>query len=218
MVHFKKQTISKPNRIVIIPADHTKWELLNELLHEPRQTLTAVEETKWRSSLEVSDPEAEVVWVFPEGRGPWSWNGHLDEKEILHWKRSYLLCGWSLEARQIAGLLRSLELLKEQFPNTAMEMEADSDSSMIALHAALLSPVSLSRLHLGKLPASYRDGFVLTGILRKCDLPAIVAATATRHPTSLASQSELDLTYVRNIETILLKKLVALRSESHPSE
>jgi hypothetical protein len=142
----------------------------------------------------------------------------LDKKEILHWKRSYLLCGWSLEGRQIAGLLRSLEIVKEQFPNTAIEMVADSDSSMIALHAALLSPVSLSGLHLGELPASYRDGFVLTGILRKCDLPAIVAATATRHPTSLASQRELDLTYVRSIETILLKKLVTLRSESHPSE
>jgi dienelactone hydrolase len=218
MVHFKMKTNSEPKRIIIIPADETKWELLNSLLHEPRQTLTADEETKWRSSLEVADEETEVVWVFPEGLGPWSWNGRLDKKEILHWKRSYLLCGWSLEGRQIAGLLRSLEIVKEQFPNTAIEMVADSDSSMIALHAALLSPVSLSGLHLGELPASYRDGFVLTGILRKCDLPAIVAATATRHPTSLASQRELDLTYVRSIETILLKKLVTLRSESHPSE
>lgn len=218
MVHFKKQTNSQPKRIVIIPADDTKWELLAGLRRQPKQALTEEDLAKWRSSLEVADAEAELVWVFPEGRGPWSWNGHLDEKAILHWKRSYLLCGWSLEGRQIAGLLRSLEIVKEQFPNTAIEMVADSDSSMIALHAALLSPVSLSGLHLGELPASYRDGFVLTGILRKCDLPAIVAATATRHPTTLASQRELDLTYVRSIETILLKKLVTLRSESHPSE
>jgi hypothetical protein len=124
-----------------------------------------------------------------------------------------LLCGWSLEGRQIAGLLRSLEIVKEQFPNTAIEMVADSDSSLLALHAALLSPDPLSRLRLGELPATYRDGFVLTGILRKCDLPAIVAATATRSPTSLPPEIKMDLDYIRRIERVLGRELIAIRSE-----
>jgi hypothetical protein len=213
MVHFKKQTNGQPKRIVIIPADDTKWELLAGLRRQPKQALTEEDLAKWRSSLEVADAEAELVWVFPEGRGPWSWNGHLDEKAILHWKRSYLLCGWSLEGRQIAGLLRSLEIVKEQFPNTAIEMVADSDSSLLALHAALLSPDPLSRLRLGELPATYRDGFVLTGILRKCDLPAIVAATATRSPTSLPPEIKMDLDYIRRIERVLGRELIAIRSE-----
>ncbi len=214
VVHFREKKDVAPKRIVIIPADEAKWELLSRLPSQPGLEWNEEDLSAWRSNLGVADDDTEVVCVFPEGKGPWAWSGKLDDKAILHLKRSYLLCGWSLEGRQIAGVLRSLEWVKEQFPNTEVEMIADSDSSMIALHAALLSPVPLAGLHLGEFPTSYRDGFVLTGILRQCDLPTIVAATATRHPTSLAPQSKLDLDYIRQVEKILGKDLVAIRSES----
>jgi dienelactone hydrolase len=216
MVHFKRQENTAPKRIVITPADQTKWGLLSRLLGEPVRGMNAEDLDQWRSIFDFADRETEVVWVFPEGIGPWSWSGILDEKASLHLKRSYLLCGWSLEGRQIAGVLKSLEWLKEQFPNTPIEMIADSDSSMLALHAALLSPFSLAGLRLGDLPASYRDGFVITGVLRRCDVPAIVAATASRHPTSLAPQTKLDMDYIRQIERVLDKELITIRAESKP--
>lgn len=220
LVHFANTGTATPKQISVQVADQFKWELASRLIRRESTALSDADLTAWPQALPLinadqeSSRDTEVVWVFPEGRGPWSWAGLLTDKDALQQKRSYLLCGWSLEGRQIAGVVRALELLHKQFPKGSFEMHSDHETELIALHAALLSPMALDRVHLGTLPSSYKDGFVLSGILRKCDLPHVLSAVATRHPTSIDRRSQIDLDYARGVERVLGRSLVTLRDEA----
>jgi hypothetical protein len=220
LVYFASVGSATPKRILVQVADQSKWELASRLIRHERTATSDADLAALRLALppvdrdQGSSRDTEVVWVFPEGCGPWAWTGLLTDKDALHQKRSYLLCGWSLEGRQVAGVLRALLLLHKQFPKLSFEMHSDPEMDMIALHAALLSPMTLERLHLGTLPASYAEGFVLPGILRKCDLPQVLSAVASRHPTSMIHGSKVDLGYVRKVEGILGRNLLMLRTQA----
>lgn len=212
IVHFSSSEQPAPTRVSVQAADQAKWELAARLSRTEGKELKP-EDRALLSQAAGAGTGNDVAWVFPEGSGPWSWTGLGSEKDMLHLKRSYLLCGWSLEGRQVAGLVRALELLKAQFPKSEFELISDRETGMLTMHAALLSPLALDRVHLQALPASYRDGFVLTGILRKCDLSQVLAAVASRHRTSIDRDSKVDLEYQRRVEQIVGGNSLTVRSE-----
>lgn len=218
VVHFHRKGADAPKSVRILGADDSKWEFAKQLVGPGGNAPNTDELDRLAQSGHLGDQETDTVWVFPEGRGPWSWAGQGSDKDLLHLKRSYLLCGWSLEGRQIAGLVRALEWVRAEFPTSDFELISDSETGMLTLHAALLSPLALQRMHLRGLPSSYRDGFVLAGILRKCDLPEVLAAVASRHPTSIDGESKVDLNYVRGIETMIGKPLLRVGQAGLPDQ
>ena len=113
-----------------------------------------------------------------------------------------------------------MEFLLDQAPDARFELESQSETEMLTLHAALLSPMPLERVQLGVLPASYRDGFVLTGILRSWDVPQVLAAVATRFPLSIDADSKIDLHVARDVERILGRTILQTtdRTERSPKK
>jgi dienelactone hydrolase len=210
IVQFAREGTAGPTRVRVLVADESKWEFAKQLSVPSEKKPTADELSRLSQEGHFGDQDTDALWVFPEGRGPWSWAGLGSDKDLLHLKRSYLLCGWSLEGRQIAGVVRALELAKMQFPQSDVALISESETGMLALHAALLSPFTLEQVQLRGLPSSYRDGFVLAGILRKCDVSQVLATVATRHRTSTDRDSKVDLGYVRQMVKLEGRELLTL--------
>ena len=138
----------------------------------------------WRTLLAQAAANQTTYLVFPEGRGPWAWDP--TDKIGLHWRRSYLLAGWSLEGRQVAGIASSIEAVLAEHRIDRCRLKAGAQMSVHALHAALLSPDKIESLELHSLdPEAYSKGFVLIGILRFCELQDVLAAVSSRIPTKL---------------------------------
>ncbi|RLT15522.1 MAG: hypothetical protein DWI26_05475 [Planctomycetota bacterium] len=138
----------------------------------------------WRTLLAQTAANQTTYLVFPEGRGPWAWDP--TDKIGLHWRRSYLLAGWSLEGRQVAGIASSIEAVLAEHRIDRCRLKAGAQMSVHALHAALLSPDKIESLELHSLdPEAYSKGFVLIGILRFCELQDVLAAVSSRIPTKL---------------------------------
>lgn len=194
-------TEPKPtDSIQVIVGNARRWEQVVVLQRMLEGGGAATDIQDWIARNEIPKEGHQVVWVFPEGRGPWYWNPQ--DNVGLHLRRSYLLCGWSLEGRQIAGVVQALSHLTERFPKATWELHSDPETEVLTLHAALLSPVPLRRVQLGLLPESYRDGFVLNGILRQCDLPQVLAAVAGRFPVAIDRRSPIDLSFVDGIQPL----------------
>jgi hypothetical protein len=67
-----------------------------------------------------------------------------------------------------------------------VRLKAGQQRSVHALHVALLEPNAIEALELHSLdPEAYTKGFVLTGVLRFCDIPEVLAVVSSRIPTSL---------------------------------
>ena len=138
----------------------------------------------WRSLIAQADPKRTTYLVFPEGTGPWRWD--MTDKEGVNWRRSYLLVGWSLEGRQVAGALQAIRAISKEQGVDTVGLKAGVQRSVHALHVALLAPESIEALELHSLdPEAYSKGFVLGGILRFCDIPEVLAVVSSRIPTSL---------------------------------
>ncbi|MFM9062902.1 MAG: hypothetical protein ACKOOI_07700, partial [Pirellula sp.] len=143
----------------------------------------------WRSLIAQADPKRTTYLVFPEGAGPWRWD--TNDKIGLHWRRSYLLVGWSLEGRQVAGVLQSIKAICSEQSIDAVRLKAGIQRSVHALHVALLDPNAIEALELHSIdPESYSKGFVLSGVLRFCDLPEVLAAVSSRIPTSVRNAQD----------------------------
>lgn len=143
----------------------------------------------WRSLIAQADPKRTTYLVFPEGTGPWRWD--TNDKIGLHWRRSYLLVGWSLEGRQVAGVLQSIKAICSEQSIDAVRLKAGSQRSVHALHVALLDPNAIEALELHSIdPEAYSKGFVLSGVLRFCDLPEVLTVVSSRIPTSLKNAQD----------------------------
>ena len=143
----------------------------------------------WRSLIAQADPKRTTYLVFPEGTGPWRWD--TADKTGLHWRRSYLLVGWSLEGRQVAGALQAIRAVCSEHGTDVVRLKAGAQRSVHALHVALMETNTIEALELHSLdPEAYAKGFVLSGILRFCDIPEVLAVVASRVPTSLRNAEE----------------------------
>ena len=143
----------------------------------------------WRSLIAQADPKRTTYLVFPEGTGPWRWD--TTDKIGLHWRRSYLLVGWSLEGRQVAGVLQSIKAICSEESIDAVRLKAGIQRSVHALHVALLDPNAIEALELHSIdPEAYSKGFVLSGVLRFCDLPEVLAVVSSRIPTNLKNAQD----------------------------
>jgi hypothetical protein len=143
----------------------------------------------WRSLIAQAVPEGITYLVFPECRGPWKWD--TTDKDGLHWRRSYLLVGWSLEGRQVAGVAQSIQAICKEHNVDQVDLKAGVQMSVHALHVALLEPERIAKLDLHSIDAeAYSKGFVLIGILRFCDIPEVLAAVASTTPTTLRNAQE----------------------------
>ncbi len=143
----------------------------------------------WRSLIAQADPKRTTYLVFPEGTGPWRWD--TTDKIGLHWRRSYLLVGWSLEGRQVAGVLQSIKAICSEQSIDTVRLKAGNQRSVHALHVALLDPNAIEALELHSIdPEAYSKGFVLSGVLRFCDLPEVLAVVSSRITTSLKNAQD----------------------------
>ena len=148
-------------------------------------------EESWKVLLEGVDRKGVTYLVFPEGSGPAYWD--RSDPVGLHWRRSYLLVGWSLEGRQVAGIAQAIERVLERESMDACRLVADDGMSAHALHAALLESKFISELRLGQLnPNSYYEGFTLMGILRFTDLGEVLASVSSTIPTTLANPEDFE--------------------------
>lgn len=138
----------------------------------------------WRSIVAQADSAGTTYLVFPERRGPWRWDA--DEKSELHWKRSYLLVGWSLEGRQVADAVCVVQALCAEHGVEQVALKAGVQMSVHALHVALLAQGAIESLELHSIdPQAYFKGFVLMGVLRFCDLPEVLACVSSKVPTRM---------------------------------
>ena len=208
IVRWSNRDQTPSNHVRLIVADTARWQLLEDFPALASRDRNASEWSDWQKRAGLAGMNEDCVWIFPEARGPWAWPAEDPNKTGLHLKRSYLLCGWSLEGRQIAGIVAALKHLGEQNPNASWELVSESETSMHTLHAALLSPIPLQKVTLGVLPASYRDGFAVMGILRTADVPQFLAAVADRFPTSIDPQSPIDLAYLHAVERVVGRTLL----------
>jgi dienelactone hydrolase len=143
----------------------------------------------WRSLIAQADPKRTTYLVFPEGTGPWRWDA--SDKIGLHWRRSYLLVGWSLEGRQVAGASQAIRAIRSEHSIDSVRLKAGMQRSVHALHVALLESNAIESLELHSIdPEAYSKGFVLSGILRFCDIPEVLAVVASRTPTSLRNAQD----------------------------
>jgi dienelactone hydrolase len=143
----------------------------------------------WRSLIAQADPKRTTYLVFPQGTGPWRWD--MTDKEGLNWRRSYLLVGWSLEGRQVAGALQSLQTICQEHSSDVAILKAGVQRSVHALHVALLDPNAIDALELHSLEKdAYSKGFVLSGVLRFCDMPEVLAAVSSRVPTRIKNAEQ----------------------------
>ena len=102
-----------------------------------------------------------------------------------------MLVGWSLEGRQVAGVLQSIKAICSEESIDAVRLKAGSQRSVHALHVALLDPNAIEALELHSIdPEAYSKGFVLSGVLRFCDLPEVLAVVSSRIPTSLKNAQD----------------------------
>jgi dienelactone hydrolase len=143
----------------------------------------------WRSLIAQAVPEGVTYLVFPECRGPWKWD--TTDKDGLHWRRSYLLVGWSLEGRQVAGVAQSIHAICKEHNIDQVDLKAGVQMSVHALHVGVLEPERIATLELHSIDAeAYSKGFVLIGILRFCDIPEVLAAVSSTTPTTLRNAQE----------------------------
>jgi len=213
--------------VQIVVADQSLWDAWTTTTNPAaldRQTVNGDGLVKgqilgeaWRTLLAQGSPNQTTYLVFPEGRGPWAWDP--TDKIGLHWRRSYLLAGWSLEGRQVAGIAKSIEAILAEHRIDQCRLKAGAQMSVHALHAALLSPEKIESLELHSLdPEAYSKGFVLIGILRFCDLKDVLAAVSSQIPTKLrnaASYRKLPL--FEHLENRLsLKPLASTAQLPHP--
>ena len=157
----------------------------------------------WRTLIAQADPKRTTYLVFPEGTGPWRWD--TTDKTGTHWRRSYLLVGWSLEGRQVAGVLQAIRGICSEHGMDVVRLKAGQQRSVHALHVALLEPNAIEALELHSLdPEAYTKGFVLTGVLRFCDIPEVLAVVSSRIPTSLRNaQDYRKLPLFEHLEKVL---------------
>jgi len=186
--------------IAVIP-DRATWEKLLPILNFAKAREASVDTGKLFEvcQIEYADHVCLAI-IIPEATGLWYWDS--GNKEGLHLRRSYLLAGWSVEGRQIAGTALALDYLKSTFENTALELHGQKETSLIALHAGLLRGESLNKVVLNSIPDSYRRGFNLIGILQRFDLSQTIAALADRVPVELHDSPELDLKFAEAIASI----------------
>jgi len=138
----------------------------------------------WRTLVAQADPSGTTYLVFPEGRGAWRWGG--DDQSKLHWRRSYLLAGWSLEGRQVSGARSAVLAICAEHGIERVSLKAGVEMSVHALHVALLEGSAIESLELHSLdPQAYLKGFVLIGILRFCDIPEVLACVSSKLPTRI---------------------------------
>lgn len=185
--------VDVPRKVSVVVADQDKWRSWSQLLQESSNSGHSKEteslEEHWKTLVHGIEPGVTTYLVFPEGRGPWTWD--VSDSVGLHWRRSYLLVGWSFEGRQVAGISQSVDaiLRKHQLPKC--RLVAESQMSTHALHAALLDPDRLEALDLQQIdPQAYLNGFVVMGILRVSDIPEVLAVAATAIPTTVANSTE----------------------------
>jgi hypothetical protein len=70
-------------------------------------------------------------------------------------------------------------------------LKAGIQRSVHALHVALLDPNAIEALELHSIdPEAYSKGFVLSGVLRFCDLPEVLAVVSSRIPTNLKNAQD----------------------------
>jgi hypothetical protein len=143
----------------------------------------------WRSLIAQADPKRTTYLVFPEATGPWRWDP--TDKEGLNWRRSYLLVGWSLEGRQVAGALQAIQAICWEHSTDVVVLKAGLQRTVHALHIALLDPNAIDALELHSLdPDAYSKGFVLSGVLRYCDIPEVLAVVSSRVLTRLKNAEQ----------------------------
>ena len=182
-----------PKKVTVVVADQSRWNSWSHLSRDSAHASESKDEQAldqhWKTLVDGIDPKVTTYLVFPEGRGPWTWD--VTDQLGLHWRRSYLLVGWSLEGRQIAGISQSVRAILDEHQQSQCRLTAGDEMSTHALHAALMDPERFEALDLQQIdPEAYRHGFVVMGILRVCDIPEVLAAAATSIPTSVANSRE----------------------------
>jgi len=200
------------NKVTVVVANQEKWDawalMRQEAATQNQSSATESHKKHWKALVEGLDPEVTNYMVFPEGRGPWNWD--LSDNIGLHWRRSYLLVGWSLEGRQIFGISQSVRAILRKHQVPQCRMKADKEMSLHALHAALIDPTRLDFLDLKEIdPKAYRNGFVIMGILRVCDIPEVLAVVSTGIPTTVGNANEfLERSLFQQLEQMLGKPLL----------
>ncbi len=184
----------------IIPGTKT-WTTIAEMLDVAKTTGKKIDRRKIFEACEVTFEEnASLAVVIPEAIGPWHWDS--SDKVGLHLRRSYLLAGWSIEGRQIAGVGAAINFLRDKSSGKKIELRGDIETSLIALHAGLLNADAISKVVMHGIPESYKRGFVLLGVLQRFDLPQTLAALADQVPVVMHDSPEIDLAFVRAVEKL----------------
>jgi hypothetical protein len=203
LVLLSRISDGNPTRVQLEIPDDSMWGWLSELA-------TADEDSaswkKAQSILDSVDLGTCVAGIFPEGRGPWAFDTSAGDG--LHVRRSYLLAGWSLEGRQVAGIERALRFVQRSYPKSNVRLTGKDGAAELALHATLLSPDAVGHLALEGLRTSYREGFVMMGALRHFDMPEVLAAVASEVPVSYQPPDAEDSEVFRSIERLLGKPLL----------
>jgi dienelactone hydrolase len=182
---------------IVIPGKIT-WAQIAGMIGSQEPTSYDIDRSKIFEACQIPfDANVRLAIVIPEATGPWHWDSR--DKVGLHLRRSYLLAGWSIEGRQIAGVDAALKFLKNELHGTHMELRGDDETSLIALHAGLLNAEALDKVVFRGIPDSYRQGFNLIGILQRFDLPQTLAALADRVPVELNDSPALDSAFVNAI-------------------